>query len=70
MFDNGNVNWCMLGRAFLCRTEHFCVEPGFFVSNHAFCCRTGLFCVEPMVIISNLSFIVPSLYRISHTYLA
>ena len=43
MFDNGNVNWCMLGRAFLCRTGHFCVEPGFFVSNHAFCCRTGLF---------------------------
>ena len=46
MFDNGNVNWCMRGRAFLCRTGHFCVEPGFFVSNHAFCCRTGLLCVE------------------------
>ena len=44
--DNGNVNWCMLGRALLCRTGHFCVQPGFFVSNHAFCCQTGLFCVE------------------------
>ena len=43
MFDNGNGNWCMLGRAFVCRTGHFSVEPGFFVSNHAFCCRTGLF---------------------------
>ena len=36
MFDNSNVNWCMLGRA-------FCVEPGFFVSNLAFCCQTRLF---------------------------
>ena len=33
----------MLGRAFLCRTGHYCVKPGIFVSNHAFCCRTGLF---------------------------
>ena len=48
VFDNGNVNWCMLGgggggggggvsnRAFLCRTMHFAVEPGFFVSNECF----------------------------------
>ena len=48
MFDNGNINWCMLGRAFLCRTGgHFCVEPGIFVSSHAFCnraflCRTSV----------------------------
>ena len=51
MFDNGNVNWCMLGRAFLCRTGHFCVEPGFFVSNHPFCCQTGLFFSQTSVII-------------------
>ena len=50
MFDNGNVNWCMLGRAFLCRTGHFCVEPGIFVSNHAFCCWTGLFLCRTSVI--------------------
>ena len=49
VFDNGNVNWCMLGRAFLCRTGHFCVEPGFFcvepcilLSNRAFLCRTSV----------------------------
>ena len=36
MFDNGNVNWCMLGRAFLCRTVHFAVKPGFFVSNECY----------------------------------
>ena len=41
MFDNGNVNWCILGRAFFCRTGHFSVKPGFFLSNHAFCCRTN-----------------------------
>ena len=53
MFDNGNVNWCMFGRAFLCRTEHFCVNLSIFVSNRAFLCRTmhfavelGFFCVE------------------------
>ena len=34
VFDNGNINWCMLGRTFLCRT--------IFVSNHAFCCRSGI----------------------------
>ena len=50
MFDNGNVHWCMLGRAFLCRTGHFCVERGFFVSKHAFCCRTGLFLCRTSVI--------------------
>ena len=50
MFDNGNVHWCMLGRAFLCRTGYFCVEPGFFVSNHVFCCRTGLFLCRTSVI--------------------
>ena len=43
MFDNGNVNWCMLGRAFLRQTGHFLVEPGIFVSNDAFYCRTGFF---------------------------
>ena len=42
----------MLGRAFLCRTGHFCVKPDFFVSNHAFCCRTGLF-------VSNKCYNVP-----------
>ena len=43
MFDNGNVNWCMLGRAFFAskrafmyRTMHFAVEPGFFVSNECY----------------------------------
>ena len=44
MFDNGNVNWCMLGRAF-------------FVSNRAFLCRTGLFCVEPCILLSNRAFL-------------
>ena len=53
MFDNGNVNWCMLGRAFLCRTGHFCVEPGIFVSNRAFLCRTMHFAVEPGIFVSN-----------------
>ena len=42
MYDNGNVNWCMLGRAFLCRTGHFCVEPAIFVSKWAFLCRTNV----------------------------
>ena len=49
MFDNGNVNWCILGRAFFCRTGHFSVEPGFFsvepcilLSNRAFLCRTSV----------------------------
>ena len=48
MFDNGNGNWCMLGRAFvsnrtfLCRTMYFCVEPGIFVSNRGFLCRTSV----------------------------
>ena len=39
----------MLGRAFLCRTRHFCVKPGFFcvepcilLSNRAFLCRTSV----------------------------
>ena len=54
MFDNGNVNWCMLGRAFLCRTGHFCVEPGFFVSNHAFLCRTGLFLCRTSVMMDRV----------------
>ena len=36
MFGNGSVNWCMLGRAFLCRTMHFAIEPGFFVSNECY----------------------------------
>ena len=36
MFDNGNVNWCMLGRAFFCRTGHFSVEPGFFLLNECY----------------------------------
>ena len=60
MFDNGNVNWCMLGRAFLCRTGHFCVEPGIFVSNHAFCYRTGLFLCRTSVIIGVTSSAWPS----------
>ena len=48
MFANGNGNWCMLGRAFLCRTGHFCrtmyfcVELGIFVSNRAFLCRPSV----------------------------
>ena len=46
MFDNGNVKWCMLGRAFLCRT-------GIFVSNRAFLCRTMHFAVEPGFFVSN-----------------
>ena len=33
--DNDNGNWYMLGRAFLCRTGHVCVEPCIFVSNRA-----------------------------------
>ena len=40
VFDNGNVNWRMLGRAFLCRTGHFCVEAFFL-------CRTMHFAFEP-----------------------
>ena len=46
MFDNGNVNWCMLG-------GHFCVELGIFVSNRAFLCRTMHFAVEPGFFVSN-----------------
>ena len=46
MFDNGNVNWCMLGRVFLCRTGHFCVEPGFL-------CRTMHFAADPGFFVSN-----------------
>ena len=44
MFDNGNVNWCMLGRASLCLAGHFCIEPGFF-------------CVEPTILRSNRAFL-------------
>ena len=39
VFDNGNVRWFMLRRA-------FCVEPGIFVSNRAFLCQTMQFAVE------------------------
>ena len=46
VFDNGNVNWCMLGRAFLCRTGHLCVKPGFL-------CQTMHFAVEPGFLVSN-----------------
>ena len=44
--DNGNVNWCMVGRAFF-------VEPDIFVSNQAFLCRTMHFAVEPGFFVSN-----------------
>ena len=50
VFDNGNGNWCILGRAFLCRTGHFCVEPCIFVSIRAFLCRT-------MYFLSNMAFL-------------
>ena len=53
MFDNGNVDWCMLGMAFLCRTGHFCVEPGFFVSNHAFLLSNQAFLCRTSVIIAE-----------------
>ena len=39
MFDNGNGNWCILGRVFLCRTWHFCDEQCIFVLTHPFSCR-------------------------------
>ena len=42
VFDNGNVNWCMLGRAFLCRTGHFCVQPCILLSNRAFLCQMSV----------------------------
>ena len=45
--DDGNVNWCMLGRAFLC------VEPGIFVLNRALLSRTMHFAVEPGSFVSN-----------------
>ena len=48
MFDNGNVYWCMLRRAFLCRTGHFCVELGFLCMN---------FTVEPGIFVSNECYI-------------
>ena len=48
--DNGNGNWCMLGRAFLCRTWYFCVEPCIYVSHWAFVCPTGLFVLNKFVI--------------------
>ena len=43
VFDIGNGNWCMLGRALLCRTGRFCVKPCIFVSNLAFFSQTRLF---------------------------
>ena len=46
MFNNGNGNWCIMGRAFFCRTGHLCVEPCIFVLNRLFLCRPGFFCVE------------------------
>ena len=38
--DNGNGNWCRMGRAFLRLTGHFGVESCTFVSNRAFWCWT------------------------------
>ena len=38
IFGNGNVNWCRLVLAFLCRTRHFCVEPGILLSSECYNC--------------------------------
>ena len=46
MFDNGNVKWCILGRVFLYRTGHFCVEPGFLYRTMHFAVESSFFCVE------------------------
>ena len=43
VFDNGYGKWCMLNKAFWCRTWHFRVEPYIWLWNHAFVCHTGLF---------------------------
>ena len=40
--DIGNGTWCMLVRACLCRTGHFCAEPCISVSNQAFLCGTSV----------------------------
>ena len=63
MFDNGNVNWCMLG-------GHFCVEPGIFASNWAFLCRTRLFAVIPGFLCrtSVITTIILHYIRISRYY--
>ena len=42
VFDNGNINWCKHGRAFLVRTGHFCVEQCILLSNWVFWCQTSV----------------------------
>ena len=57
VFDNGNINWCMLGggifvsnRAFLCRTMHFAIEPGFFMSNECYNARPSADMIDALCV--------------------
>ena len=40
--DNGNGNWCMLGRAFLCWTGFLCVKPCILLPSRVIFCRTSI----------------------------
>ena len=36
LLDNGNGNWCMLGRPLFVSNQAFCVEPSIFVPGRSF----------------------------------
>ena len=47
--QEGNINWCMLWRAFLCRNRIFCVKPCILLSKPGFLCRTSVIILfEPL----------------------